>query len=439
MTMKLSRLPVKFTFALLFLFIFANLSAAQKIDSPRQENLLNGLRVLMWNSPAADKITLKLRIHSGSAFDRQDREGTMALLGDIIFPNEQFKEFFADDLGGSLDVTSNYDYIQINITGDKDKLLTMLETLANAVSKPEITKETTDKVRTERLEIVKGLEKDQVYIADQAARNLLLGDYPYGRPQNGDSESLAKIDFADVLFAKQRFLSSDNATLAIVGDLKTDFVMRAVRRYFGSWMKSDGKIPATFTQPENPVEKKLGIETDYGENSQVRYAMRGFARKDKDFHASQILTKVLQNRIQKQIPVNYGKDVFVRQDARFLSSVIFFGYTSMPVPIIAAPVNPTPGKTENIVTLVMTGDISTEEFNRAKTDYLIDLAKNDFVENWLDVDTYKLSYKDEIKKPENVTLVDVNRTLEKLRKEPIVAVSVMKKQTDSNETSKENK
>lgn len=429
MTMKLFHLLKKLTFSFLILFLFANFAVAQKVNAPRQESLLNGLKVLMWNTPTADnKVTIKLRIHKGSAFDRQDREGTMALLGDILFPNEQFREFFTEDLGGSLEVTSNYDYIQINITGDKDKFLTILETLANAVSKPEITKETTAKVLAERSELVKGLEKDQVYIADQAARKRLLGDYPYGRPQNGDSESLAKIDFADILYAKQRFLSSDNATLVIVGDLKTDFVIRAVRRYFGGWTKSDGKIPATFTQPEKADEKPFGIQTEYGEDSQIRYAMRGVARNDKDFHASQILTKVLQNRMQKQILPNYGKDIFVRQDARFLSSVIFFGYTSTPVPIAAAPVNPIPGKTQNIVTLIMTGDISAEEFNKAKSDYLNELAKNDFIENWLDIDTYQLSsYKDESKKPENVTLTEVNRTLDRLRKEPIVSVSVMKK------------
>lgn len=438
MTMKLFHPPKKFTFFLLILFIFASFANAQKINSPRQESLLNGLRVLMWNAPAADKVTIKLRIHSGSAFDRQDREGTMALLGDILFPNEQFKEFFEEDLGGKLEITSNYDYIQVDVTGDKDKFLTILETVANAVSKPEITKETTATVRAKRLELIKEFERDQKYIADQAARKRLLGDYPYGRPQSGTAESLSKIDYADILFAKQRFLSSDNATLAVVSDLKTDFVMKAVRRYFGSWVKGDNKVPATFTQPEKPDETKLGIQTEYGEDSQVRYAMRGIARNDRDFHASQILTKILQNRMQKQILPNYGREIFVRQDARFLSSVIFFGYTSTPVPIVAAPVNPTPGKTENIVTLVMTGDVSAEEFGKAKADYLNESAKNDFIENWLDIDTYKLSsYKDESKKPENVTLTDVNRTLERLRKEPIVSVSVMKKQTETTENSEE--
>lgn len=432
MTMKLFRLPEKFTFLFLFLFLFANSAGAQKASSPRQESLLNGMRVLIWNAPDSDRIAIKLRIHSGSAFDPKGKEGTLALLGDIFFPNEGFKQYFEEELGGTLEVTSNYDYIQINANGNEKDFLTILETVSNAVINPEITKETTAAVLAKRREIIKEYEQDQKYIADQAAGKRLLGDYPYGRPQNGNAESLTKIDFADVLFAKQRFLTSDNATLSVTSDLKSDFVLRAVRRYFGTWTKSDSKIPATFTQPEKPVEETLSIETEYGEDSQVRFAMRGVARNDEDFHASQILMKVLQNRMQQRVLPNYGKDIFVRQDPRFLSSVIFFGYTSLPVPVIAAPKNPAPGKTENIVTLILSTEVKAEEFNKARGDYLSELLKDDLVENWLDVDTYKLSsVKDENKKIENVTLNDVNRTLERLRKEPIVSISVLKKSDEN--------
>ena len=54
--------------------------------SPKQEKLLNGLKVLMWNDPAADKVSVKIRIHSGSAFDPQGKEGVMSCLAENIFP-----------------------------------------------------------------------------------------------------------------------------------------------------------------------------------------------------------------------------------------------------------------------------------------------------------------------------------------------------------------
>jgi predicted Zn-dependent peptidase len=87
----------KFTLLALVLFAAVSFSPAQttKSSAPRQEKLLNGLKLLMWNEPAADKVSVKIRIHSGAAFDTLNKEGTMALLADVLFPNESVREFFA--------------------------------------------------------------------------------------------------------------------------------------------------------------------------------------------------------------------------------------------------------------------------------------------------------------------------------------------------------
>ncbi len=96
-------------------------SQPQKFQNPRKEKLLNGLNVLIWNTPAAKKVTVKLRIHRGAAFDPQNKEGTMNLMANILFPNQASREYFEQDLGGSLNITSNFDYLQLDITADNDK------------------------------------------------------------------------------------------------------------------------------------------------------------------------------------------------------------------------------------------------------------------------------------------------------------------------------
>src|SRR5215813_3309979 len=167
--------------AFLVLFVLAG-SAAPQTPKPRQESLLNGLKLLMWRDATADKITLKVRINSGSAFDPQGKEGVMKLLAEDIFPTAETRDFFKEDLGGSLDIVSNYDYIQISTTAAPDQLLTLLETVSRAVSNPTIDKETTAKLRILQLERLKQLEKDPAYVADMAAAKRLLGTFPYGRP-----------------------------------------------------------------------------------------------------------------------------------------------------------------------------------------------------------------------------------------------------------------
>ena len=290
-----------FTFGAILLTLAAVSTAqAQKSAAPRQDKLLNGLRVSIWSEPTANKATVKLRINSGAAFDTQGKEGTMALLADILFPSDSAKEFFRDELNGSLDVESNYDFIQISATGDADKILTMLETVSAAVTKPQIDKETTTRVRAARLATVQELEQDPSYLADREVAKRLLGAFPYGRSADGTSASLPKIDFADVLLAKQRFLTADNATLAVGGNVKSDFVFKAVRQLFGGWEKADKRVPATFAEPPAPDTKFYLVKSELENSAELRFAFRGMARGDKDFNAGQILAFVLQNRLRKK-------------------------------------------------------------------------------------------------------------------------------------------
>ncbi len=434
--MNLKNHFIKVTICALLLFAGTSFSRAQtaKLPEPKQDKLLNGLKLLDWYAPNAEKVTAKLRIHSGSAFDRQDREGTAAMLTEILFPDETTKEFFRDDLGGSFDIESNYDYIQINVTVDSDKFLTMLETIANAVASPQIDKETTAKARAAQLKKVKELEKNPSYVADRAAAENLLGVFPYGRAQAGTSESLQKVDYADLIFFKQRFLTADNATLAIVGNVKPDLVYRAVRRYFGAWEKSDKKIPATFTQPAAPKHNMDVINLPTAERAEFRTAARGLARNDKDFGAAQILAGIMQENWSAFQPENSKQNAFVENQAHFLPGIFIIKTSVSPTEIDAFMKKlETGGKILNTLT--------TAEFEKAKAAEINDFnAKtadlNSLAEMWLDIDTYKLlPVREQSRAMQNVSFDDVKRIHDKLFvQSPKVTVVVLKQEIEPEQT-----
>src|SRR5258706_6080655 len=279
-----NRNPFKiFLFASLTVSVCLQIAVAQaSFAAPKQEKLLNGLKILMWSDARADKVSVKIRIHSGSAFDPQGREGVMQMLADNLFPTETTREYFKEDLGGSLEIVTNYDYIQVNATSKPEGFLQMLETLANAVSNSAIDKETTTKLRDALLAKVAALEADPAYVADQAVAKRLFGTFPYGRPQMGSSASVQKIVFADLLDAKGRFLTADNATIAISGNFDQALAYKAIRRDFGSWLKADKKAPSTFRQPDDPDTKQLKIELPNIQKTYFRTATNAPARPDRD-------------------------------------------------------------------------------------------------------------------------------------------------------------
>ena len=422
----------KIAAATFILFAFASFSFAQAAKSavPRQEKLLNNLKILLWQDTSNNKVTVKLRIHSGAAFDTLGKEGTMALLADALFPNESVKEYFRDDLGGSLNVESNYDYLQISAAGDADKVLTILETLAAAITKPTLDKDTTAKVKTARLEKVKELEKNPSYIADLAVAKRLFGNYPYGKSAEGTSESLAKIDFADLLLAKQRFLTADNATIAVSGNIKYDYVLKAIRQLFGGWEKADKKVPATFAQPSAPDAKELSIVMPDLEYGFSRSAMSVAGRNDKDFYATKILTEIRRNQFCLNDELRRGN---LSYESHLLQGIYITRTKFLLIPPPQLPIYSGPC----LLFLQKDGKavyptISQSEFEQVKSKVTAELnqktqSADDSIDLWLDVDTYKLaSVKDEMQKANNVTLADVQRVADNLSKQPFAAVRINK-------------
>ncbi len=424
---------IRFTLQKAILFIvltavFASLSFAQRASgNPKQEKLLNGLRVLMWNDPSAPNVTVKLRVHAGASFDPQEKEGVMKLLSEAIFPNEAEREFFKDDLGGGLEIVCNYDYIEITASSKPESYLAMIETLAASVTRPDIDKETTEAIKSRHATKLESNEKDAAYIADLAARKRLFGTFPYGRPIDGSTASLKNIDFADLVFAYQRLFGADNATIAIAGNFPSDVGYRAIRRYFGSWLKSDKRVPSTFRQPDPPPPGTQIVESPENGVTEIRYALRGVARNDKDFAAALVLASVLEQRLKAKAAEAQRANVFVRNHANVLPGVMMFGVSKIKGEMTAAVTSERPkSDAGDIVAGALNDRVTDAEFRGAKSSATAEFNRLDAMTMWLDADTFRLaSVKADQDAMGAVALADVQRLADRLKQQPVASVLVL--------------
>lgn len=383
----MDRSPKILVFSALFFSIFSTALIGQARNAqPREEKLLNGMKIQMWPDASARDVAIRIRIHSGSAFDPQGKEGVMKLLAENIFPNEAAREYFRDDLGGSLEIISNYDHIQINASSTPENSLQMLETLGSALTNVPIDKETTAKLRAALLASVKALENDPSYVADRAAAARLFGTFPYGRPENGSSTSIAKIDFADLIDAKLRFLTADNATVAIIGNFDKTATFRAVRRYFGAWLKSDRRVPSTFRQPDAPPAGLLTAASPKPDVAAIRYVFRGAARSGKDMPYAEIFASVMETRLRSRVPSVYSESVFVRNEPHVLPGSIAFGFSAA-----TNDIGPGNGKIDagDLMIKLLADPITEPEFNAAKAGVVGRWNKQPVADLWLDADTFK--------------------------------------------------
>jgi zinc protease len=394
---------------------------AQSSSAPETEQLLNGLRLLLWQKPGSSDVLLKLRINSGAAFDLSGKSGQMALLGDLLFPDPDTVEFFRDEMGGKLDVTVNYDAITITMLGKVSEFEQIVEVLRNALLATQLTPDVIARMRDGRIKSLRDTAVVPSLIADRAIAARFFGDFPYGRQIVGTPEDLMRIDRADLMLARERFLNSNNATLAIVGGVTRARALKATRQLLGPWRKSENIVPTTFRQPKPPETRTLLVNVP-GPAAEVRLAMRGVSRTDPDFYPAQVLAKLAQHRWQGLTPEMAKQPVFARSESFALPGAFVMGATVDAQTALDALAN---GK--KVMESLMTTAATAAELERAKTEVINEvsgpLTKPEAAPDpWLDLDTYHLTApQDQLAMLRSVTAEDVQRVANRLFKNAVLA------------------
>lgn len=391
---------------------------------PEREQLLNGLNLLIWPQPGSPDLIVKLRINSGAAFDLAGKSGQMAVLGDLLFPDAATVDYFTDELGGKLDVSVNYDSITITMVGKANELEQVISVLRNALLSTQFTPEVVNRIREARIKSLRDATVSPALVADRAIAARLFGDFPYGRRSGGTPEDLARIDRADLMLAHERFLSSNNATLAIVGGVTRARAFRTVRQLLGPWHKNEKLVPTTFTQPKAPDERTLIVNVP-GPSSEVRLAVRGLARSDADFHASLIAARLAQHRWLAIAAELANQPVFVRSDANVLPGVFLMGAAVNTDKVGDALTN-----AKKVLESLVSTPATAAELERARTEVINELTaistKPEMIPDpWLDAATYRLSaVQDQTSLLRAVTAGDIQRVANRLFKNVTVAAVV---------------
>ena len=306
--------PLRALAALLLLCAGLLPAHAQTQPQPRREKLLNGLRILMLSRPGDKNVLIKLRVHDGSAFDLANKEGMMALLADAMF-DAQTRDYVTDELGGRIEVTTDYDALNVTLAGKASDFDRLLELARAAAMNMQLTPESVVRLRDARVKALREAPPTAAEAADRAVAARLYGTHPYGRAVSGTPESVARVERADLIVMRERFLTPDNTTLVLVGGFDPKEVMRTMRQSFGSWRKSDVPVPATFRQPDPPDARTLVVNRADSNEVELRLALRGLARTDRDAPAARLLAEVVRARWLAAVPELKERTVFVKHDA----------------------------------------------------------------------------------------------------------------------------
>src|SRR2546421_4522859 len=308
--------------ALLLSAVPAPALAAQSVPgAPQREVLLNGLPILLAYRPGDPSVLLKLRIQSGAVFDLAGREGEMALLSDLLFPDPSTRVFVTEELGGQFEITTGYDHIDVLLSGRATEFERLADLLRGAVVNMRLAADDITRLRAERIKTARAANATPAAIADRLIAARLFGAHPYARLVAGTSESLARIERSDLMLARDRFLTADNARLVMLGGVEPARALRAFRQFLGAWRKSEVLVPATFRQPATPDARTLVVDQTDANTAEVRLAVRGLAHTDRDHVAAAVLAAIARARWQTALGTIKPDSLSVRHDARALAGL----------------------------------------------------------------------------------------------------------------------
>jgi len=396
----------------------------QSLQEPTREQLLNRLNVLFWQRNGEPNVFLKLRVQSGAAFDLAGKGGTMALLGDILFPDPSTREYVAEELGGRLEVKTDYDAIDITISGKASEYERMVEFLRTALVTTQLTPENVAKARESRIKQMTSRPRSASEIADDAVAARLFGRFPYGHPTGGSLETVTKVDRADLLLARERFLNPDSSTLVVIGGIEKPRAMRALRQLLGQWRKGDQIVPATFRPPDAPDARVLVVNQNGMTSAEVRLAVRGLARSDRDYASALLLSLIARDRWRAAMTETSSG--FVRNQSYALPGMFLIG-ASVP-PASAAKVVTA---AHDLMNALISAPPSQSEIEHARNEVLADLGRQSsqtesIADAWLDNESYKLPpFGEQVSTVRTLTAADMHRVAVRLFKVANVASVVV--------------
>ncbi len=218
------------------------------------KTLPNGLKVFFIEDDRKPTITMRLIIKAGDSLDGE-KPGQADFVASLL--NRGTKTMDADtfareieSIGASIEGGSGPDSMSVSTGGLVKYTDRMLELFADAVLHPAFPQEQFAKEQERTISGLIASKKEPGSLAGQLMSKVLYGDHPYGRITT--PESVTSITRDDLVAFHAQWFAPNNASLAIVGDVKAADILPKIEKALGGWEQK--KLPALKKAAVKPIQ-----------------------------------------------------------------------------------------------------------------------------------------------------------------------------------------
>lgn len=294
--------------AFMLSLLFVGGAQAQGVKMPAHEKVVlpNGLTVLLLEKHSVPMVNVAGIVKTGALADPAGMEGLASTTAGLLRKGTKTRtaQKFAEEIdfiGGSFWANASADYSSFGaefLSKDTDK---GLDLVADAVLHPTFPQQEVDKLLAQGVDSVKAAKDSAREVMFDYYNGYLYGGKGYGRPTDGDENSLKKIKREGIARFYETYYTPGNTILAVAGDFKTEEMKKKIAAAFGGWA---GKTaPAVKTEAAGMAKGKRLLLVNKSDATQTYFAVGsvGISATDPDRTAVQVVNSVFGSRFTSML------------------------------------------------------------------------------------------------------------------------------------------
>lgn len=228
----------------------------------------NGITVLTRANFISPSVVLNGYLSAGSIFDSDDKLGlayftAQCLMRGTASHNMSDLYNLLETAGASLGISASVHNVTFGGRSLVEDLPVMVSILSESLQRPVFPEDQVEKLRARLLTGIAMREDDTAEMASLSFDQLLFQNHPYGKPEDGFTETILKITREDLIkFHKQQY-GPMGMVIVAVGAVEPRAVINLVEQYFSGWQNSQQAEPplvSPISKPGNTVRKHITLQ-----------------------------------------------------------------------------------------------------------------------------------------------------------------------------------
>jgi zinc protease len=284
-------------------------AAAGGVRLPEFERVTlgNGAEVALMPKRDTPLVAMSLVVRGGSLTDAPGREGTAALLAELMQKGAgnrdgaQFAEAI-ENAGGQLAIGAGTESLSLDASFLARDIGLMIELASDALLRPRLSASEFDKVRDRAIQsIAAAKDTDPRALVGAYGDAWLFRGHPYGRPVGGSEESLAAVTLEDLERHYEAQVRGDRLIIAVVGDFDPADLRRRLESAFGSLGRADAAAPLATRAPAVAGRRVLLVDKPGATQTYFWLGNVGASRTDPERTAQAVVNTVFGGRFTSML------------------------------------------------------------------------------------------------------------------------------------------